>query len=218
MRRFALLVVLFGAVGVPVGSSFVGEKKKADTDDPKVFVVPKGNVYHKSPKCVTLRKSKKINEISLTDAALTGLTPCLQCSPPVREIALEKPIPVTIEKLLAEPKQFDGKRVQINGTVSERTQTGGAGRNGKTTLVVSTGDKKVSVFSDYGVLLQLNDRVVITGIFTKETSKIDATPIRGKIEIQSKTDEKKSAEKELFPNVVDERRIRRRSRLLFPHR
>jgi hypothetical protein len=190
MRKLALLLVLFGAVGVPVGSSFVGDKKKAGADDPEVFVVPKGSVYHKTPKCVTLRKSKKINELSLTDATLMGLTPCLQCSPPVREIALEKPIPVTIENLLAQPKQFDGKRVQINGTVAERTQTGGAGRNGKTSLVVATGDKKISVYSDYGVLVQLNDRVVITGTFTKETGKIDATPIKGKIQVQSKSDEK----------------------------
>src|SRR6266404_5926299 len=169
MKRFAVLVVLVGAVGVPVSSALVGDKKKTEPDDPIMYVVPKGDVYHKSPKCVTLRKSKTINEITLTNAALMGLTPCLQCSPPVREIALEKAIQITVEKLLTEPDKFDGKRVQVKGTVAERTQTGGAARNGKTTLVIADGDKKITVFSNYGVLLELNDQVVITGKFSKET-------------------------------------------------
>ena len=122
MRRISLLVVLIGAIFVPVASSVVGEKKKSAPDDPTMYVVPKGDVYHKSPKCVTLRKSKTINEITLNEAALMGLTPCLQCSPPVREIALEKAIQVTVEKLLADPNAFDGKRVEFKGNVAERTQ------------------------------------------------------------------------------------------------
>lgn len=153
MKRIALLVVLVGAVGVPVSSALVGDKKESEPDNPIVYVVPKGDVYHKSPKCVTLRKSKTINEISLKDAALMGLRPCLQCSPPVKEIALEKAIKITVEKLLTEPDRFDGKRVEVKGGVTERTQIGGAARNGRTTLVVTDGAKKITVFSNYGVIL-----------------------------------------------------------------
>jgi len=196
MKRVAILVVLVGAVGVPVSSALVGEQKTSEPDDPIVFVVPKGDAYHKSPKCVTLRKSKTVNEIALTKAVLMAYTPCLQCSPPIREITLDKPLQISVGNLLAAPDKFDGKRVQVKGTVAERTQTGGAARNGKTTLVVADGDKKIAVFSNYGVLLQLNDQVVITGKFSKEVSKIDATPITGKIEVQSKREEKKPVEKE----------------------
>jgi hypothetical protein len=191
MKRIVLLAVLIGAFGVPVASGLVGDKKKPNPDDPIVYVVPKGSVYHKSPKCVTLRKSKTINEIGLTEATLMGYAPCLQCSPPVREIALEKPIQITVEKLLKEPNQFDGKRVQVKGTVTEHTQNLGAAPKGKTTLVVADGEKKITVFSNSVVSLKLNDQVMITGKFSKETSKIDATPITGKIEVQSKPEEKK---------------------------
>ena len=90
---------------------------------------------------------------------------------------------------------FDGKRIEVKGTVAEFTQVRGTTRNGKTTLVVADGAKKVAVFSNYEVLLKLNDEVVITGKFSKETSKIDATPIVGKIEVLSKSDEKKPEEK-----------------------
>ncbi|MBI1831483.1 MAG: hypothetical protein HYR84_08540 [Planctomycetes bacterium] len=196
MKRIALLVVLIGAIGVPVASGLVNDKKKSEPDDPIMYVLPKGDIYH-NRLCVTLRKSKTINEITLTDAALMGLKPCLRCSPPKREIVPEKAIQITVEKLLQEPDKFHGKRVQVKGTVAERTQTGGAGRNGKTALVVADGDKKITVFSNYGVLLPLNDQVVITGKFSKETSKIDATPITGKIEVQSKPVEKTPVEKKV---------------------
>jgi len=194
MKRIALLVVLLSAIGVPVASGLVNDKKKTEPDDPIMYVVPKGSgVYHKTMKCVTLRKSKTINEISLTNATLMGYSPCLQCSPPVREIVLEKPIQVTVEKLLADSEKFDGKRVEIKGTVVERT--GFDGGKLTTSLVLADREKKISVFSNRAVMLELNDKVVVTGMFSKETSKIDASPIRGKVEVQMKADEKKEVEK-----------------------
>jgi hypothetical protein len=187
MRRLALIVVVVGTFGgVPGAFGLVGDEKKAEPDDPKVSVVPNGYAYHKSARCVALHRSKTINEITLTEATLMGLKPCGQCNPPVKEIALDKATEISLEKLLLEAKEFDGKRVQINGTVAEVTQLGGAERGVKTMLVVAHEAKKITVFSNQSVELHLNDKVVITGKFSKETSKIDASPIFGKIEVQSK--------------------------------
>ena len=111
----------------------------------------------------------------------------------MREIVLDKPIQITVEKLLADSEKFDGKRVEIKGMVVERT--GFDVGKLTTSLVVADGEKKISVFSKRAVMVELKDQIVVTGMFSKETSKIDASPIRGKVEVQMKADEKKSRRK-----------------------
>jgi hypothetical protein len=87
MRRIALVAVLIGCVGLPLAGVFgLDDKKAADPDDPIVYVVPNGTAYHKSPRCATLRKSKTINEIALSEAVKQGKSACLHCAPPTPEV------------------------------------------------------------------------------------------------------------------------------------
>jgi hypothetical protein len=178
MRRCLLLVIALCSVAFPVASSLMADdKKNQDSDNPTVYIVPGGEVYHGNRHCVTLRRSKTINEISLTEAVKLGLRPCLQCSSPTKEITLDPPIDTTIEKLLAEPGKYDGKRIRVKGVVYERTLAA------RMVLVLNDDGKKIKVTSPKAVAVKLKDRVAATGIFHKETSEIDATPIVGVIEV-----------------------------------
>jgi hypothetical protein len=83
MHRIVLVMVLLGSLAVPVTGAWVRDDKKAkEAEDPVVYVVPNGTAYHRSPRCVTLRRSKTVNEVPLAEALKMGRKPCLQCNPP----------------------------------------------------------------------------------------------------------------------------------------
>jgi hypothetical protein len=84
MRRIVLVMVLLGSLAVPVTGAWVRDDKKAkEVEDPVVYVVPNGYAYHRTPRCVTLRRSKTVNEVPLAEAVKMGRTPCRQCHPPI---------------------------------------------------------------------------------------------------------------------------------------
>jgi hypothetical protein len=76
-------MVLLGSLAAPVTGAWLRDDKKAkEVEDPVVYVVPNGTAYHRSPRCVTLRRSKTVNEVPLSEAVKMGRRPCLQCNPP----------------------------------------------------------------------------------------------------------------------------------------
>lgn len=46
----------------------------------EVYITPNGKKYH-FPKCHTLRKSSRLQQVSIEDAEAAGITPCSRCNP-----------------------------------------------------------------------------------------------------------------------------------------
>ena len=119
MCRFMLVVVLVGSCALPLTALVLDDKKPKDADGPVVYVVPNGGSYHKSQRCVALRRSRTINEMSLAEAVKSGRAPCGHCSPPVPEP--EGPVEVDASYL----EKLPGIKVKSASANRIRIGTGG---------------------------------------------------------------------------------------------
>ncbi len=72
-RKAIIFIFLFTALTVIFAAG-----KAADT---KVYITSSGKKYHYKD-CRTLKKSKKIQEVTIKTARDKGLTPCKVCNPP----------------------------------------------------------------------------------------------------------------------------------------
>ncbi len=66
-------------------TAFAGDVPKKVKPCDKVYATAKGKKYH-CKNCRTLKKSKTLVELTISQAKQKGLNPCKICNPPTKEI------------------------------------------------------------------------------------------------------------------------------------
>ncbi len=99
--------------------------------------------------------------------AFVAVTVSILCLLIINSTATAQALKTTVGDILSNPDQYDGKMVQVEGTVGSLKETVSKKGNPYTTFKVTQGDKSLTVFSFGKKSIKQGDSVSVVGRYQK---------------------------------------------------